>query len=143
MPVRPEMRHHYTTPEWRALSLKIRKERAKDRCECTGECGTDHFAENVRGGTADDIQPLRGLLVDGDRCSALEGRVRPGGKRRVRLTVAHIDQDPANNDDGNLLALCERCHNRLDMPFRRLNAAKTRRRKKAADDLLNPGIDRR
>ena len=26
------------------------------------------------------------------------------------LTVHHIDGDPSNNDPGNLVALCQRCH---------------------------------
>lgn len=36
----------------------------------------------------------------------------------VVLTIAHIDQDPTNNDYSNLRALCQKCHNTLDAPFR-------------------------
>lgn len=127
MPIRPDMRHHYTTPEWRALSVKIRKERAKDRCECTGQCGTNHGAENAkRDGRAAD-----------PRCSAFEGQPHPVTGAAVVLTVAHLDHDPANNDEkGNLLALCQRCHNRYDAAHRKANANRTRRGRKAIGDLL-------
>ena len=35
---------------------------------------------------------------------------------RVILTIAHLDQDPTNNDTENLVAPCQYCHNRLDAP---------------------------
>lgn len=38
---------------------------------------------------------------------------------RVVLTVHHINFDINDNRDYNLLALCQRCHNKLDMPFRK------------------------
>ena len=41
----------------------------------------------------------------------------------VTLTVHHINNDPADNRKINLIALCQRCHNRLDMPFRRKRKA--------------------
>ena len=37
---------------------------------------------------------------------------------RVVLTVHHINYDIQNNKPYNLLALCQRCHNKLDMPLR-------------------------
>lgn len=37
----------------------------------------------------------------------------------VILTVHHINGDPTDNRRINLIALCQRCHNRLDQPFRR------------------------
>ena len=37
----------------------------------------------------------------------------------VVLTVHHINADPTDNRRINLIALCQRCHNRLDQPFRR------------------------
>jgi len=45
---------------------------------------------------------------------------------KVILTVAHLDQDVKNNKAYNLLALCQRCHNRIDLPYR----IKNRREKK-------------
>lgn len=37
---------------------------------------------------------------------------------RVVLTIHHIDYDIKNNKKYNLIALCQRCHNKLDMPLR-------------------------
>ena len=37
---------------------------------------------------------------------------------KVVLTVHHIDFDKQNNKLYNLIALCQRCHNKLDMPLR-------------------------
>jgi len=39
-------------------------------------------------------------------------------KSKVVLTIHHIDYDIKNNKPYNLLALCQRCHNKLDMPLR-------------------------
>lgn len=39
MPIKPENRHFYQTPEWIALSRAIRFVRAKGRCE---QCGVLH-----------------------------------------------------------------------------------------------------
>ncbi len=35
--------------------------------------------------------------------------------KRIVLTVHHIDADKGNNDPLNLLALCQRCHLKLDL----------------------------
>lgn len=43
-------------------------------------------------------------------CDARHGEPHPETGSRVVLTVAHMDQDPANNDPANLRALCQRCH---------------------------------
>jgi hypothetical protein len=37
---------------------------------------------------------------------------------KIVLTIAHLDQDTKNNKPVNLLALCQRCHNKIDMPYR-------------------------
>lgn len=37
---------------------------------------------------------------------------------KVVLTIHHIDFDTKNNKPYNLLALCQRCHLRLDLPFK-------------------------
>ena len=38
--------------------------------------------------------------------------------RRYLLTVAHLDQQPSNQDRSNLKALCTVCHLRFDSQFR-------------------------
>lgn len=49
------------------------------------------------------------------------------------LTVAHLDQDPSNNDPANLKALCSICHLEHDRPHRLAN----RRRKLERAGQLN------
>ena len=48
---------------------------------------------------------------------------------KVVLTIAHLDHDTTNNEYGNLKALCQRCHLRLDAELHKRNAAATRRAK--------------
>ena len=70
------------------------------------------------------------------RCATCEWTTGEGcGDRSIRivLTVAHVhDPDPMNVAEGNLAALCQRCHNLHDAPMRRAHAAETRRRRKSA-----------
>ena len=86
--------------------------RAGDRCECACGCRAANH----------DTHPMTGSFVV--------------------LTIAHLDQDETNSADDNLKALCQRCHNRLDAPHRRKNAAKTRHNKRAARDFFE-GAPRR
>lgn len=61
-------------------------------------------------------------------CGVENYDIRNGSK--IVLTIAHInDPDPLNCADDNLAALCQRCHNRHDIPHRKRNRAKTRRGK--------------
>ncbi|WP_193763167.1 hypothetical protein [Methylorubrum sp. Q1] len=62
-------------------------------------------------------------------CPAREGERHPDTGSIVVLTVAHLDQDPGNNDPANLAALCQLCHNRWDQASRTKNAKATRARK--------------
>jgi hypothetical protein len=62
-----------------------------------------------------------------------------GGNRVVKivLTIAHLhDPDPMNCEDGNLAALCQRCHLRLDAPLHASNARITRARKAGQGAML-------
>ena len=49
---------------------------------------------------------------------------------KIVLTTAHLNHDTEDNREENLVALCQRCHNRYDRPHRNRNSAITRRRKK-------------
>ena len=74
-------------------------------------------------------------------CRAANGERHPETGSKVVLTIAHLDQDPANNEPTNLRALCQRCHNAHDAPWRRQNARATRRRRKASSDLFDGPFD--
>lgn len=96
MPIRPENRGRYPA-DWSAISARIRFERAGGRCECEGQCGQDHNG----------------------RCRAEHGKPHPDTGATVVLTTMHLDHDPENCADDNLMAGCQRCHNRYDGPHRR------------------------
>lgn len=113
MPIRPENRSRYPK-DWKAISARIRFERAEGRCECTGECGA--------------------VEHDG-RCDALHATRHPITDSIVVLTVAHLDHTPENCADDNLKAMCQRCHNRYDMPMRRAGIAERARAKAVIAEL--------
>lgn len=109
MPILPENKTRY--PEnWPAISNRIRFDRAGGRCECTGQCGHDHIG----------------------RCTAEHGHAHPVTGSGVVLTVAHLDHMPERCDDGNLLAMCQRCHLAYDAPHHYA----TRRAGRAVGDLF-------
>ena len=105
MPITRENLKRYPK-DWRAISDRI-KARSGGRCECNGECG----------------------LHRGRRCCETHGEPARWAKGKVILTVAHLDHQPENCGEKNLKAMCQRCHNRYDMPNRRVNASRTRDRK--------------
>jgi len=103
--------------DWKAISLRI-KEREEWKCKF---CGVKHGDlrvgdEVVRAGSSEAFYASENYAAG------------LGPKPRcIVLTVAHLaDPNPMNCDDDNLAALCQRCHNRLDMPMRQSNARKTR-----------------
>lgn len=101
-PIRPEMREKYPA-NWRAISRRIRFDRAKIRCECAGECG---------------------LHTTTGRCVEINGRPAVWAKGKIVLTVAHLDHDPINCADANLKAMCQRCHLRYDVEHHRETKAR-------------------
>ena len=113
MPIRPENRKRYPV-DWATISKRIREDRAEWQCECRGECGTDHGAEGVR---------IVGYNHDIARCSARNQEPHLITGSLVVLTVAHLDHIPENVDDGNLRAMCQRCH----LAYDREHHAETRR----------------
>jgi 5-methylcytosine-specific restriction endonuclease McrA len=48
---------------------------------------------------------------------------------KVVLTIHHINYDTADDSNYNLIALCQRCHNKLDMPLRVKNRRTTKKEK--------------
>lgn len=89
-------------PDWKAISLRIRKERAGDRCEWCGRANRSMWMRSPVSGSP-WVPAVVGLKAD------MLGKT---GWRftRIVLSVAHIDHDKSNNADTNLAALCQRCH---------------------------------
>lgn len=138
MPVKAENRARYPK-DWPTISQRI-KQRSLWHCEW---CGVHHGELGGRSpaGSWHKARPLGENMLrlewpkEGDQ-SMCEGYDTPLRIVRIVLTVAHLDHTPENCDDANLKALCQRCHNRYDMPHRRKNANATNRAKKACGDLF-------
>lgn len=52
-------------------------------------------------------------------CGAENHKSNPVTGSRVVLTIAHLDQQPENNNPDNLRALCQKCHLGYDRMRRR------------------------
>ena len=151
MPIRREHRHFYPI-DWRELSAAIRFGRAKGRCE---RCGRPHGESvyHLPGGRWFDEaagcwrdgrgRPVRRPLPDPRQPEQAGGAAMVPGKggepwRRiaVRLSCAHLDQDTANNSDGNLAALCQSCHLNHDRPWNMQKRRLTILMRRALGDLF-------
>lgn len=128
MPIRPELRHHYSTPEWLETRARILK-RAKNRCEQCGKRNhTIVFTYTWRAS-----QLVAGAIVRtaymiwcdrGSRAWRTQDRLRvspwryKGLPRRVhvQLAVAHVDGVAGHDSDENLRAWCQWCHLHHDAP---------------------------
>jgi hypothetical protein len=95
-PIRPENKLRYPE-DWRAISDRIRFDRAEGRCECAGECGRHALAS-----------------LDDGRCPNRHGMPAYGTGSKVVLTTAHLDHTPENCEDDNLKAMCQGCHLHYD-----------------------------
>ncbi len=58
-------------------------------------------------------------------CGALNGETT-ARRTKVVLTVHHIDRDKKNNKAVNLIAICQKCHLRLDLEHHIENSKRTR-----------------
>ena len=72
-------------------------------------------------------------------CRVMNGSTHPATGSKVVLTIAHMDHDPSNNAEGNLRALCQRCHLTHDAQQHADNARKTRRDRNDQDRPLLEG----
>lgn len=123
MPMNPAL----YPPDWKAISRRIRFDRAGGKCE---KCGVRHLAIGARDrhGAWHDEHDIDGM--NSDHGYSLFGEYPK--LIRIVLTTAHLDHDTTNNDDSNLMSLCQLCHNRHDAKHRTMNAAITRRKNRTA-----------
>jgi 5-methylcytosine-specific restriction endonuclease McrA len=96
--------------QWREISQKARR-LAGNRCEL---CSAPNLTFVVRDSST--LHPWRYAVH----------QVPAAGRTKIVLTVHHIDGNPANNSRHNLIALCQRCHLRLDRE-RHIKTRKARR----------------
>lgn len=144
MPIRESQRARYPS-DWKAISRRIRFERAAGKCECTGQCGDEHHGAgrcNVQHGRCvlrHLTEPWRWVTSDEFDQWEVNG-IRPDEWAdecvKIVLTTAHLDHTPENCADSNLLAMCQRCHLRMDSDEHQRNARATRRSHKAIGDLF-------
>jgi hypothetical protein len=97
--------------DWREISKRIRA-RGGGRCECTGQCGLHH----------------------GRRCIERNHEPAKWARGMIVLTVAHIVHGP-DCSDGNLLAMCQRCHLRMDHSLHMAHAKATRKARSKQTEL--------
>lgn len=121
---------------WKTEIRPMILERAGHKCEF---CGLDNYALIMRHPEYDEQHLLYDVENDTHydetgwavRMSEMSEAYIDVPYIKVILTIAHIhDPDPMNCDPDNLKALCQRCHNRHDMPMRVENRRKTRLKKK-------------
>ena len=114
MPIRPENRARYPK-DWDAISASI-KRRARNRCECRGECGRGTHGTK--------------------RCPNRHGLPAYGTGSKVILTTAHLDHVPEHCAPDNLKSMCQGCHLHYDRDHHAQTAYRTRRIGKARADLF-------
>jgi hypothetical protein len=147
MPIRPDLRHYYRGPAWRATRERIR-ERAEDKCE---QCGAPNGTTVLRAYTWWTPATLEATVfmargtIHGTPVTKLpwhNGRTfnnahfpRHDGMRWVGIQCgcAHLNGVANDNRDENLAWLCRGCHLRHDQGQHR-NTRSTR--KDAARPLL-------
>ena len=123
MPIRPENRDRYPK-NWKSEIVPRIRARSANRCECTGQCGIGHTGSSHFWSLGDRCGKYNGMPIDD-----IEGP-------KIVLTVAHLDHQPENCADDNLLHMCQRCHNRYDAPMRRRGIAERARAQRASGDLF-------
>lgn len=110
--------------------------RAKNQCE---QCGVDNRRVVFRGSllSAPTYRYTDSLvLYSADTGECIGMSYNDDYRQRkypieVVLTIAHLDHNTQNNEDGNLKALCQRCHLNYDKELHRTNSKATRIKKES------------
>jgi hypothetical protein len=121
MPIRPENKARYPK-DWKTVVVPRIRARSGNRCECTGQCGQTHMWDAANPG----------------RCSEINGAFIGEGDAKIVLTVMHLNHQPEDCRDENLLHACQGCHNRYDAPVRAAGIKARRKAQRAISDLFKP-----
>lgn len=137
MPIRSDLLALYPD-DWPDVSHRIRFVRAAGRCErCDRPHGRLVYAL-PDGRWIDPAGPDGWVTGFGDPIgSPSRSDLQELHLTRVVLTCAHLDHDPANNDDANLAGWCSRCHLEYDIPHHRAQRRITLRMRWAMADLFD------
>ena len=118
---------------WKTEIRPAIMQRAENRCEF---CGVKHYA--VGYWDKENFIPTSGNI---EHDAAGQGLLTYKQARElvnhsngycddklivIVLTIAHLEKKKKNNDYSNLKALCQRCHNRYDVKFRKQNRRNSR-----------------
>ena len=138
MPIAAENRRHYRGPGWKATRTAILA-RAGDCCE---RCKAPNRKQIARGSGRDagTYMVCDGGAVHDDTTGAAMGWAKGSEYTcekwpEVVLTIAHLNHVAGDDRHENLQALCQQCHNRLDLVHRQANARRTRRRRHGQQEL--------
>ena len=122
---------------------EIRPDILKRANNCCESCRVPNYKYILRGqwNGIECYQDEDGMIYDAKTSEVIGsdylGEVHPTNTLiKVVLTIAHLDHDIINNDYSNLKALCQRCHNRLDVNFRKENRKNNRNKKNGIIELL-------
>ena len=118
MPIKPENKSRYPA-DWKQIRARI-LDRASDRCEGCGVC--NHVIGFRHSSTKQFMELGWGEFGITNRVLSFLGR---SPVFKIILTIHHIDHQPENCSEGNLLALCQQCHNRADVGHRKGTRAAT------------------
>jgi len=121
MPIRKENRDRYPK-DWKTVVVPRIRARSGDRCECTGQCGISH-------GARDDQWDTRCYRQNGMPIDEIEGP-------KIVLTVMHLNHQPEDCRDENLLHGCQGCHLRYDAPRKHADMKARRHAARASGDLF-------
>ena len=138
MPIKPENRGKYlgggiTSKEWRALRERIleKARRCCERCKAANHAFIERSVIVIPPMFPDEdrleyhVYRYQGSPVwrhaDTGGPLFFNGALGSTGRKPIKvvLTVAHLDQNPLNNDEANLAALCQRCHLNHDRKARK------------------------
>lgn len=129
MPIKPENKDLYPS-NWPEISRRIRVVRANNHCEA---CGLKNYMIIKR-------LPLGQYRTPGaqewdmiysrirNQHSNMTESLKHFGFTKVILTTAHLNHNPENCSDNNLMALCQRCHNIYDRAHRNETMRTTRKK---------------
>lgn len=132
MPIRPENRARYPK-DWPQIRARILRRASRNSAQwpwCE-ECGVANHDIGWR--------DRDGHWISTPWLKVGEREEHNGSAYKIVmivLTIAHLDHTPENCANENLKALCQRCHNRYDMPMRRAGIKARAKIGKAIGDLF-------